>query len=89
MDVPAWIGEGLLDFVVPNYYGYHDLDADYPFEWLVELAADPECKVYPSLQSRIQGDDPALQSRVNSLGDVPMQKAPTHSVFQCLFHDHM
>ena len=71
LDVPTWLEEGLLDFVVPNFYGYHQLDADYPFEWLVDLARPRGCRVYPALQSRINGDDPALRSRVNSLGEYP------------------
>ncbi len=74
LDVPVWLQQGLLDFVVPNFYGYHDLDADFPFEWLVELTRPSGCKVYPALQSRIQGDDPALQSRVNSLGEYPADR---------------
>ena len=53
LDVPAWIGEGLLDFVVPNFYIDHQIDADFPFEWLVELARSTGCQVFPALQSRV------------------------------------
>ena len=31
-DVPAWIEENLLDFVVPNYYVDEQIDADFPFD---------------------------------------------------------
>ncbi len=71
MDVPAWLQEGLLDFVVPNFYGYHHLDADFPFKWLVELARPTGCQVYPALQSRILGPDPALEHRVSPLMEYP------------------
>ena len=53
LDVPEWIGEGLLDFVVPNFYIDHQIDADFPFEWLVDLASSTSCQVYPALQSRV------------------------------------
>ena len=75
LDVPSWIERGLLDFVVPNFYGCNELDTNFPFEWLVELAAGTDCKVYPAMQSRIQGDGPAKQSGVNSLGEYPADKA--------------
>ena len=53
MDVPAWISEGLLDFVVPNLYIDNQMDADLPFEWLVESARGTACQVWPALQSRV------------------------------------
>ena len=54
LEVPTWLEEGLLDFVVPNLYGDHQVDADYPFEWLVAPAHASGCEVYPALQSRVQ-----------------------------------
>ena len=54
LEVPAWISDGVVDFVVPNFYGDHQMDADYPFEWLVDLAQASECDVYPALQSRVR-----------------------------------
>ncbi len=74
LDVPTWIHEGLLDFVVPNFYGCQDLDVDFPFEWLVQLARETECKVYPALQARIQGDDPGLHGHDYSLGTYMAEK---------------
>ena len=52
IDVATWIKEGLLDFVVPNFYIDHQVDSDFPFEWLVELSKNTSCEVYPCLQSR-------------------------------------
>ena len=57
IDVPTWIREGLLDFVVPNFYGDHQIDGDFPFEWLVELAGPTGCEVYPSLQDGVRALD--------------------------------
>ena len=30
LDVPSWIERGLLDFVVPNFYGCNELDTNFP-----------------------------------------------------------
>ena len=54
LDVPAWIEEGLVDFVVPVFYGPRQIDADFPFEWLVDLARGSGCEVYPALQDKVQ-----------------------------------
>jgi hypothetical protein len=53
IDVVTWIQNGILDFVVPNYYIDHQLDTDFPFEWLVDLCRSNDCRVYPVLQSRV------------------------------------
>ena len=53
LDVPTWMKEGLLDFVVPNYYVDQQMDSNFPFEWLVELARSSECQVYPAIQSKV------------------------------------
>ena len=53
MDVETWVKEGLLDFVVPNYYVDEQMDADLPFEWLVELTRGSSCKVFSALQRQI------------------------------------
>ena len=50
LDVPAWIERDLLDFVIPNYYIDEQIDADFPFEWLVDLARDSRCQVWPAMQ---------------------------------------
>ena len=38
--------EGLLDFVVPNIYNEQQMNADFPFEWLVELARGRTAQVH-------------------------------------------
>ena len=53
LDVPTWMKEGLLDFVVPNYYGDFQMDSNFPFEWLVELARSSECQVYPAINAKV------------------------------------
>ena len=53
MDVEAWVREGLLDFVVPNFYIDEQMDADFPFEWLVELCRGTDCRVFPAMQRLI------------------------------------
>ena len=61
LDIPSWLSEGLLDFVVPNFEGpSRQMDADFPVEWLVELAHPAGCKVYPALQSHVSGPDPTF-----------------------------
>ena len=66
LDVPTWLSEGLLDFVVPIFYIDHQIDADFPFEWLVELARETDCQVFPALQSRV---GLARESRNDALGE--------------------
>jgi hypothetical protein len=53
LDVPTWMKEGLLDFVVPNYYVDQQMDANFPFEWLVDLARAGGCQVYPAIQANV------------------------------------
>ncbi len=53
VDVSTWIKEGLLDFVVPLYYVAPQIDTDYPFDWLVDLARGTRCRVYPALWDRV------------------------------------
>jgi hypothetical protein len=48
-DIESWLGEGLLDFVVPNVYAQMPIDPDFPFEWVLDLAAPCNCQVYPAL----------------------------------------
>lgn len=53
LDVAAWIRDGLVDFAVPVVYGPRQMDADFPFEWLVDLAKGTSCRVYPALQDKV------------------------------------
>ena len=48
-DIETWLSEGLFDFVAPNVYGHIPLDPDFPFEWVLDLAAPSGCQVYPAL----------------------------------------
>ena len=50
-DVETWLGEGLLDFVVPNVYSHMPIDPDFPFEVLLDLARSGGCEVYPAMGS--------------------------------------
>ena len=54
LDVRTWLGEGLLDFVVPVAYIYTVLDPDMPFDWVVEPAHDAGASVYGFLQHYTQ-----------------------------------
>ena len=57
LDVSTWVKEGILDFVVPSIYIDQQMDADFPIEWLVELARGTRCEVYPALQPKTRGLD--------------------------------
>ena len=50
-DVETWLGDGLLDFVVPNVYSHMPIDPDFPFRWALDLARNGECAVYPAMGS--------------------------------------
>lgn len=56
MDVTAWIEQGSLDFVVPTVYQDRQLDADLPFEWIVDVAHANGCKVYSTLHDQVGSD---------------------------------
>ena len=43
---------GLLDYIVPQNYGYMILDANQPLDWALDAAAGSDCSVYPMLQAR-------------------------------------
>ena len=53
LDVPTWLSEGLLDFVVPNFYSDHQVNSAFPFEWLLDPAHQSGCEVYPGLGHRV------------------------------------
>ena len=54
LDVRTWLGEGLLDFVVPVAYIYTVLDPDMPFDWVIGPAHDAGASVYGFLQHYTQ-----------------------------------
>ena len=43
---------GLLDYIVPQNYGYMILDANQPLDWALDAVAGSDCSVYPMLQAR-------------------------------------
>ena len=50
LDVRTWLAQGLVDFVVPYFYLYNNLDAYMPFDWLIEPARAADVAVYGMLQ---------------------------------------
>ena len=56
----AWIQEGLLEFAVPNSYVDEQIDPDFPFEWLAELAQGTGCRVFRPCSAR-SGDRASLR----------------------------
>ena len=52
LDVRTWLGQGLLDFVVPAVFYYPStLDTDLPLDWIVEAAHPHDTAVYGWLHS--------------------------------------
>ena len=50
LDVRSWLGQGLLDYVVPAAFYYPlELDPDLPLDWVVEAAHANDTAVYPPL----------------------------------------
>ena len=47
-DIPTWIGDRLIDYLVPGDIGFTDPNA--PFEEFVRLARRADCYVYPQVQ---------------------------------------
>lgn len=56
LDVPTWLEEGLVDYVVPMLYTDMLLDPDMPFEWLVEAAHAADVSVYGMLQPYVKSE---------------------------------
>ena len=48
-DVPAWLQEGLLDYVTPLVYAHSFTDSNMPIEWLTKSAHAHDCAVYPMI----------------------------------------
>ena len=49
-EVETWLGEGLVDFVIPSSYSCFVLDSQMPIAWIVEAAHRKEISVYGILQ---------------------------------------
>ena len=49
-EVDTWLGEGLVDFVIPSSYSCFTLDSQMPIEWIVEVAHAQDISVYGILQ---------------------------------------
>ena len=50
LDVPAWLEEDLIDFIVPIFYGNENMDQNLPFEELASLARAHDCYTYPGIR---------------------------------------
>ena len=50
LDLPAWLEEDLIDFIVPIYYIDENMDQNLPFEELASLAHAHDCCVYPGVR---------------------------------------
>ena len=50
LDLPAWLEEGLVDFVVPIFYANENMDQNLPFEEVAALAHSRDCYVYPGVR---------------------------------------
>ena len=51
LDVPTWIRERLVDYIVPGDIGFTEFNAQY--EEFVRLARAYDCYVYPQVESRL------------------------------------
>lgn len=50
LDVPAWIAEGLLDYVVPGDFGSADMNM--PLDEFARVTRDSSCYLYPAIHPR-------------------------------------
>ena len=50
LSLPAWLDEGLVDFIVPIFYIDENMDQNLPFEELACLAHAHDCCVYPGVR---------------------------------------
>ena len=66
LDVRTWLREGLVDFVVPVVYAHFVLDADMPFEWLVQAAHERDVSVYGMLQPLYRDESRRFYLRENA-----------------------
>ncbi|MBM3802391.1 MAG: hypothetical protein FJW26_08810 [Acidimicrobiia bacterium] len=56
LDVHTWMGQGIVDIVVPLFYGGgNHLDPQMPYGWLTTAAAKHEVAVYPMLHPTAPG----------------------------------
>jgi hypothetical protein len=51
LDIPAWIREGLIDFVAPGDFGFTDFNEKW--EDFTSIAREHDCLVYPQTQPKI------------------------------------
>lgn len=61
LDVPDWLEQGLVDFLVPIFYVDESMDQDLPFEGLARLAHAHDACVYPAVRPFYR-KDPDRQS---------------------------
>ena len=66
-DLAAWIGEGLVDYVVPSDF-FHT-DTNMKTEDFVKLAKGANCKIYPAIHPMISMDEPNEHYRLMNLAN--------------------
>ncbi|MDA1349885.1 MAG: hypothetical protein O3A47_13635 [Chloroflexi bacterium] len=59
-DVRTWINEGLVDYVMPQFFGDMNQDPDLPLEWIVDLAHEHDVSVYGNLQPFVRDKSTTL-----------------------------
>lgn len=64
LDVPTWLQEGIVDYIVPMLYIDTNLDPDMPFDSLVEIAHANDVSVYGMLQPYTQNSAAGAPVRV-------------------------
>ena len=75
LDVRTWLREGLLDYVTPMMYHYLQLDADMPFDWLVEAAHEADVSVYGMLQPYVKNESRQMENAVTYAPQEAMRAA--------------
>lgn len=63
LDVRTWLGEGLVDFVLPYHYRYNNLDCDMDIDWVIEKAHQHDVAVYGILQHSIRDESTVHDDR--------------------------
>ena len=66
LDVPAWLEQQLVDYLVPIFYIDENMDQNLPFEELALLAHNHDCWVYPAIRPFYR-KDPDRQSASPSM----------------------
>ena len=70
LDVPTWLKEGLVDYVVPMLYADFTLDADMPIDWLIEAAHEADVPVYGMLQPYARSEASGAPARMYATAEM-------------------